>query len=475
MGGGTPLFEANRLGFDVAEGDVNPMASWIVRQSLTPLAPELIEKEGERIASLVERAVGELYTTSCLVCGDAAPVKYFPVGQNHRLLRLLATERPLPRLPSRRSGAPSSPRCRVPRLWRTRGVRGCADPRVTGGLYRVRHGDPRRRHGVAWQRSLLGLRSYAHLPATSGWTTAAPAEYNCPECYAGQQGRQFKAPDESDLRRVERAASMFAEIEHELPIPDDLIPAGDESNRLHRWGYRRYREMFSERQLLGLGLLLGTIRDQTDGAVRDALLTVFSDFLRYQNMLCRYDTAALKCQDIFSVHGFPVGLIQCENNLLGIRGVGGGAFRHFVLKYARAKAYCAAPFEVARRGRRNVRVPIAAETIAADLDGDGSTTKSARLYCGSSQAAWLAPGSLDGVFTDPPYFDNVQYMRGTSGDRTPVTVTRCRNSSGMRWRMPSRRSWLAATSPTARRDGRSGSRDSSRRRTSSYRPSSRRP
>ena len=34
-------------------------------------------------------------------------------------------------------------------------------------------------------------------------------------------------------------------------------------------------------------------------------------------MLCRYDTYALKCQDIFSVHGFPVGLVQCENNLLG--------------------------------------------------------------------------------------------------------------------------------------------------------------
>ena len=57
MGGGTPLFEANRLGFDVVGGDVNPMASWIVRQSLTPLPPELIEEEGERVASLVEREV----------------------------------------------------------------------------------------------------------------------------------------------------------------------------------------------------------------------------------------------------------------------------------------------------------------------------------------------------------------------------------------------------------------------------------
>ena len=194
-----------------------------------------------------------------------------------------------------------------------------------------------------------------------------------------------------------------------MPIPDDPIPAGDESDRLHRWGYRRYREMFSERQLLGLGLLLKTISGQTDGAVRDALLTVFSDFLRYQNMLCRYDTAALKCQDIFSVHGFPVGLVQCENNLLGIPGIGGGGFRHFIQKYARASEYCAAPFEVKRQGRHNVRVPIAGETIAADLGSGRSGGKSARLHCGPSQTARLTPDSLDGVFTDPPYFDNVQY------------------------------------------------------------------
>ena len=55
--------------------------------------------------------------------------------------------------------------------------------------------------------------------------------------------------------------------------------------------------------------------------VRNALATNLSDLLRYQNMLCRYDTMALKSLDIFSVHGFPVGLIQCESNLLGIPSV----------------------------------------------------------------------------------------------------------------------------------------------------------
>ena len=34
MGGGTPIYEANRLGFSVLGADTNPMAYWVVRQAL---------------------------------------------------------------------------------------------------------------------------------------------------------------------------------------------------------------------------------------------------------------------------------------------------------------------------------------------------------------------------------------------------------------------------------------------------------
>jgi len=97
-------------------------------------------------------------------------------------------------------------------------------------------------------------------------------------------------------------------------VPDDVIPSGDETNRLHRCGYTRYREMFNSRQLLGLELSARIIAKTPDERMRNALATNLSDLLRYQNMLCRYDTRALKSLDIFSVHGFPVGLIQCESN-----------------------------------------------------------------------------------------------------------------------------------------------------------------
>jgi hypothetical protein len=138
---------------------------------------------------------------------------------------------------------------------------------------------------------------------------------------------------------------------------------------------------------------------------------VFSDFLRYQNQLGRYDTYALKCQDIFSVHGFPVGLIVCEDSLLGIPGVGSGSFIHFVEKYATAKAYTQHPYETQMNRKKKTLVHMLGERIEAPLSDCEPTTdaRSAWLTCEPSQDVDLASGSLDAVFTDPPYFDNVQY------------------------------------------------------------------
>jgi adenine-specific DNA methylase len=235
-------------------------------------------------------------------------------------------------------------------------------------------------------------------------------EYNCALCKPIHDGRFFKKPDGEDLAKYETAREILAR-RPDLPIPNDEIPKGDETDRLHRWGYRRYREMFSERQLAGLGLLLNRICEVKNREVRHALLTVFSDFLRYQNMLCRYDTYALKCQDIFSVHGFPVGLVQCENNLLGIPRVGSGSFRHFVEKYVRAKQYCEAPFETQQNGGRKRVLFVAGEKIKAELVNQFPSTerRQAHLVAASATDIQLMPNSLDGVFTDPPYFANVQY------------------------------------------------------------------
>ena len=140
-------------------------------------------------------------------------------------------------------------------------------------------------------------------------------EYHCPACKHEHKGRFFKRPDESDLETVRESKRRWNAMRVRF-VPSEAIADGDETHRLKRWGYSSYRDLFSLRQLLGLELSCRLIARQFDKTVRNALATNLSDLLRYQNMLCRYDTTALKSLDIFSIHGFPVGLIACESNLL---------------------------------------------------------------------------------------------------------------------------------------------------------------
>jgi len=415
MGGGTPLYEANRLGFHVVGCDINPMAHWIVTQALTDLDCTALERTADEVITDVEAEIGRFYCTTCSQCGADAKVKYFLWVKSAECPRCRTTNDVFPgHLLAEAVRHPHNvlvcPHCGllneyqdVPKKANPATCRGCSNPAyVEGRIVKKK---------IAC-RSCEATFPYV-LPDNGPpkhrlWAI----EYNCGFCYANIRGRQFKAPDKADLARFGEATRLLDKCRADLPIPEDDIPSGDETDRLHRWGYRKYKELFNERQLLGLGLLMRRILQVPNLPIRNALLTIFSDTLRYQNMLCRYDTYALKCQDIFSVHGFPVGLVQCENAVLGIPRVGSGAFRHFVEKYVKAKDYCHQPFETAQRGRQKSIVPIRGETIQADIVDTlpaSRVSKQALLMCGPSQDAPLAPSSLDGVFTDPPYFDNVQY------------------------------------------------------------------
>jgi len=415
MGGGSPLIEANRLGCDITGYDINPMAYWIVRQEISHLDLEAYRKAAVVLQARLEKEVGTFYRTICTECGSPnAHVKYFiwvktlkcdECGMNYDLFPgyLLAGNQR-----------------------HTKNVIICS---ACGELNEV---EDRKKlsycHdcGVVLKISGPATRNHCKCPHCGKINTypkpsGAPQhrmtaiEYHCPSCKPNHQGRFFKKPDREDLEKYEIASESWRRL---LPsfAPDDEIPPGDETDRLHRWGYRQYREMFNDRQLLGLELSCRAIAGFKDENIRNALATNLSDLLRYQNMLCRYDTMALKSLDIFSIHGFPVGLMQCESNLLGISNggkgsnIGSGGWSNIILKYERAKAYCDNPFEIRHQGGKKVQVAIKGEWI-----GEHRNTfvppkdRNVALHCCSSTFADLPPGSLDAVITDPPYFANVQY------------------------------------------------------------------
>ena len=412
MGGGTPLFEANRVGCDVTGCDINPMAAWIVREEIEHLDLAAYQTAARHLLAELRLEVEELYLTDCPHYGDSnVPVKYFlwvkaiDCGACGKEVDLFPGY-----LVAQDSRHPMNvlvcPACgdlnEVSDRSSPGACLGCnARLRTEGPARRGRCICPHCRHKNDYPRASEGPLRHRLFAI----------EYYNPRRKANHKGRFFKKPDAKDLARVAESERRWQETETRF-VPDQQILRGDETDRLHRWGYRRYQQMFSVRQLLGLELTCRLIAGIEDERLRHALATNLSDLLRYQNLLCRYDTWALKSLDIFSVHGFPVGLVQCESNLLGIvngkgANVGSGGWTNIIDKYAKAKRYCDAPFEVQRQGSRNVQVPVKGEWIGEGLDGN--PRRSVAIHCADAATVELAPNSLDAVFTDPPYFGNVQY------------------------------------------------------------------
>ena len=416
MGGGTPLLEANRLGCDVIGYDINPMAYWIVRQEVEHLDLIAYRKAAKTLLAALNKRVGSFYTTRCLRCeSQHAPVKYFlwvktqPCQECAKGIDLfpgylLAENRRHPQnifICHRCGELTETPDRREPGT-----CQACATPLM-------RQGPAKRNRCVC--PSCDTMNTYPTPASGPSQHRMFAIEYHCPTCRPHHKGRFFKKPDPSDLAKYAEVEALWSDLPSAF-VPEDAIPRGDETDRLHRWGYRYYRQMFNARQLLGLELSCQKIAQVADERVRNALSTNLSDLLRYQNMLCRYDTMALKSLDIFSVHGFPVGLVQCESNLLGIvnrsKGIniGSGGWSNIIEKYTKAKNYCDHPFEVAYRNGKKERVPIRNEWIGDHRNGSHAPERrSVVLHCQSSTRVDLPPASLDAVITDPPYFGNVQY------------------------------------------------------------------
>ena len=416
MGGGTPLLEANRLGCQVTGFDINPMSYWIVKQEIEELDLLEYRKEAAGLRKHLASHVGDLYKTTCTECGNVnAEVKYFLWVKCYPC-RSCDYEFPL--FPGYLVAQDRRHTCNV-YVCPDCGKLNNSDARNTpekclycDGRFKVDY--------LARKGRCKCPKCHADSVTTKNLTTPLKhklfaLEYHCSSCRALHKGRYFKSPDATDLDRVKQAARTLTKMRLRL-VPDDQIPKGDESTRLHRWGYKEYKELFNERQLVGLELSARYIQRVSNERIRNALATNLSDLLRYQNMLCRYDSMALKSLDVFSVHGFPVGLIQCESNLLGIENpmrntsIGSGGWTNIIDKYHKAKSYCDAPFETRIVGGKK-RIEYCSEEWIGDVPNGYPHRKkrNVKILCQDSSKSQLTPNSLDAVLTDPPYFGNVQY------------------------------------------------------------------
>jgi adenine-specific DNA methylase len=221
--------------------------------------------------------------------------------------------------------------------------------------------------------------------------------------------------DSGDLRRLEQARAEFKRSRDHLLFPRQAIPTEGRSDpRPVNHGYTHFWQMFNERQLLCLSILLEHILKIPDPNVRELMLTAFSDCLDANNMFCKYEIEWHKISLFFGLHAFHPIERPTENNVWGTA-FGRGTFVKCFEKVRRAKAYCQHPYErlFNQRGQRyskrtgNERIQ---GNLVNDFDELMSDGRTALLRCQSSEDLSFIPDkSVDAVITDPPYFDNVQY------------------------------------------------------------------
>jgi len=220
--------------------------------------------------------------------------------------------------------------------------------------------------------------------------------------------RRFRAPTDTDLKGV---ATAETELERFLPIweaedvlPDEPVPAGDKTKEPHNYGVRRWRDMFTPRQLLVHGCFVEEYRklipeirkayaDDPDRA--DAVLTLLAMIggkaVDYNSRQVGWHVSRQTLRNAFSVHAFPFKTTFGEFE--------GGRELHPWCLSQMLDAYKGiaglidpGPQQAAYHGERPPPRPEVTVTSA-----------------NAANLADVADVSQTLVCIDPPYYDNVQY------------------------------------------------------------------
>ena len=205
----------------------------------------------------------------------------------------------------------------------------------------------------------------------------------------------FAPVAEIDLCKVAEAGRKLEERRSDLPLPHQDIYDGYNTNRLVIHQYRKWVDVFGERALLGLGMILRSIAALDSTPVRDALLGAFQSHLDNASNLTAFDISTNKLQRVTSAHDFRNPSTICENNVWGM-GEGRGPFSNCVEKYMAGLSFREAPSVTSAHG--DVRV--------ADLSPSRWLVE---LRCGPVGGMSLDSASMDMVVSDPPYSGSVQY------------------------------------------------------------------
>lgn len=413
MGGGTTVFESLRFGCKTIGNDLQPLSYFVTKALVERLDEKKVAKEVKRLEKTVGEQIKSYYKTKCPVCEQEADSMYaFHVKKvkastgchEHRFFSsfIIAYRND--------EFTVVCPKCG--QLHKTQFEGGkftceCGwtllspkDSYINRGVFECQDCNEK-----------TVLSDYVGQGDYPFSTAIVAIEYCCPQCGV----HDYKAPDVQDLELYQQACDEYEKIKDTLPIPQQDIPVGYNTNQIRNHGYNKFSDLFNKRQLLTLGLLMNEINHLEDKKVQFWLQLAFSGMLEMNNMFCRYQQNAYKICNIFFNHAYVPISMPVENCVWGAK-LGTGTFEKTVSKIFRGKKFNGDIYDISvvpnKSGKYDSKQISNGDYVFADcvtnfedLDGEHPL-----ITCKDSRdLSHIPDSSVDIVLTDPPYGANIMY------------------------------------------------------------------
>lgn len=248
----------------------------------------------------------------------------------------------------------------------------------------------------------------------SGGTVRTSSTSNgdsCSRCDAVNH-KMYKAIDDRDREIIDKAKTKWEEHKDDLPHPRAPIHDYQKTNRLVIHNYHEWHQLYNNRQLLALGLILDEIKKEEDQDVKEALVAAFLDCLNHQNMLNTYYVPYAQSAGAFGRHDYHPKVTTAEGIPFGAE-KGRGTFRQAMDTVIKGKDYLQNPYDrvIDDNGSKKDYPGDSFDGVEVDsydelVDGDDNLMLE---VADSTNLDFLPDDSVDHVVTDPPYADAVQY------------------------------------------------------------------
>lgn len=416
MGSGTTLGEGVKLGMKVVGCDINPVSTFIVRQSLRHVDPAALLAAYAELERRVAPGIRRLYVTSDRETNEPIPVLYYfwvkevvlPDGERVPLFKnyVFSTNAYPTRKPEARILCPGCGAILVDRF-------DAQSTRCSACLTRF---NPQR--GRCDGTTVTDARGNRHKIKDLVQASGGPPEHRMYAMMALRPDGEkvYLRPTDEDFALFRRCADELRRMNPKLPTM--TVRPGHNTNQARGYQYLEWRHFFNERQLLALSLLRDGIMTIDDRVIREQLLCLFSGTLEFNNMFCSFKgegTGAVR--HMFSHHILKPERTPLENSVWGTDRSSGTFSTLFKSRLLRAQEYLRRPFEieVSSEGDRlrsqkvfsgRAMSPILVDDYAELVKAEGTA---ALLLNGDSARLPLPTATVDAVVTDPPYFDFVHY------------------------------------------------------------------